>query len=90
MISSRLGYRKPKRRMFQNALDLMGLGSDEVVYVEDSWDRDMAGARDAGIRGVWVCRSDDCDVRKQAGGPAVDVISDLRGLLGLLGVGHGK
>ena len=90
VISSRLGYRKPERRMFQNALDLMGLGSDEVVYVGDSWDRDMVGARDAGIRGVWVCRSGDRDVCKQAGGPAVDVISDLRGLLGLFGVGHGK
>jgi putative hydrolase of the HAD superfamily len=90
VISSRLGYRKPERRMFQNALDLMGLGSDEVVYVGDSWDRDIVGARNAGIRGVWVCRSGDRDVCQQAGGPAVDVISDLRGLLGLLGVGHGN
>lgn len=36
MISSRLGYRKPERRMFEHALDLMGLRSDEVVYVGDS------------------------------------------------------
>jgi FMN phosphatase YigB (HAD superfamily) len=76
--------------MFQHALDLMGLRSDEVVYVGDSWDRDMVGARDAGIRGGWVCRSGGRTVRKQPGRPAVDVISDLRGLLDLLGVGHGN
>jgi putative hydrolase of the HAD superfamily len=90
VISSQLGYRKPERRMFQHALDRMGLRSDEVVYVGDSWDRDMAGARDAGIRGVWVCRCGGSDVRRQAGDPAIAVISDLRGLQDLLGVGQGN
>ena len=76
--------------MFQDDLDLMGLRSDEVVYVGDSWDRGMVGAREAGIRGVWVCRFDDRERCKQVGGLAVDMISDLRELLGLLGLGHEK
>ena len=45
-------------RVFQNALGA-GARREEVVYVGDSWEHDMIGARDAGIRGIWVCRSQE-------------------------------
>ena len=45
--------RKPDPRVFQNALARLGLAREEVVYVGDSWEHDMIGARDAGIRGDW-------------------------------------
>ena len=81
VISSELGYRKPDPRVFQKALVRLGLAREEVVYVGDSWERDMIGARDAGIRGIWVCRSQEQE--RAQGTPTVPVISDLRGLLPL-------
>ena len=70
MISSKLGYRKPDSRVFQNALaPHLGLGREEVVYVGDSWERDMIGARDAGIRGIWVCRSQEREGVRTFNGP---------------------
>ena len=81
VISSELGYRKPDPRVFQKALARLGLAREEVVYVGDSWEHDMIGARDAGIRGIWVCRSQEQE--RAHGTPTVPVISDLRGLLPL-------
>ena len=81
--SSVLGFRKPDPRMFEKALARLKLAKDEVVHVGDSWERDMEGARDAGIQGIWLCRRGDRLV-----GPrplAVPVIADLRELLPLLG-----
>jgi putative hydrolase of the HAD superfamily len=81
VISSQHGYRKPDPRLFQRALGQMGLSKDEVVYVGDSWDRDMVGALDAGIRGVWLRRSEDQFGPPET--PTVQLIPDLRGLLSL-------
>jgi putative hydrolase of the HAD superfamily len=77
--SSTLGYRKPDPRMFEEALIAMRLARDEVVYVGDSWDRDMVGAQNAGIRGIWVCRAGDRGWLPSSS--PVDVIADLRALL---------
>ena len=38
---------------------------EEVVYVGDSWEHDMIGARDAGIWGIWVCRSQEQERRME-------------------------
>jgi putative hydrolase of the HAD superfamily len=81
--SSLLRYRKPDPRMFQTALSRMNLAPENVVYVGDSWERDMVGARNAGIQGIWVCRS-----ANQLAEPrpfVLPVIADLRELLPLLG-----
>jgi len=86
VISSDLGYRKPDPRLFQRALQQMGLSKDEVLYVGNSWDRDMVGAALAGIRGIWIRRTDDRG--KTPVVPGVQVLSDLRGLLGRTGKVH--
>jgi putative hydrolase of the HAD superfamily len=81
VISSQFGYRKPDPRLFQPALQRMSLSKNEVIYVGDSWDRDMVGARDAGIRGIWIRRTEDGSKTPDA--PRVCVLPDLRGLLAL-------
>jgi putative hydrolase of the HAD superfamily len=83
VISSHLGYRKPDPRLFRRALDQMGLSGDEAIYVGDSWERDMAGALDAGIRGVWIRRTGDQGELPHD--PRVRVLPDLRGLQFLTG-----
>ncbi len=48
--SGNVGVMKPDPRIFQAALDLLGLESDQVWYVGDMPAIDVVGARRAGIR----------------------------------------
>lgn len=52
--STLAGVKKPDPRIFQAALDALGAGPHEVVFVGDSLRRDMAGARGMGMRHVWL------------------------------------
>jgi FMN phosphatase YigB (HAD superfamily) len=54
VISGELGIAKPDPEIFREALRRAGVPADEAVYVGDSPEFDMAGARRAGIRAVWV------------------------------------
>lgn len=45
---------KPDPLPFKTCLDAMNLAPGEAVYVGDDWRIDICGARDAGIRPVWL------------------------------------
>lgn len=47
--SARLGIKKPDRRIFEAALAAIGARASEAVFVGDSPERDMAGARGVGL-----------------------------------------
>ena len=47
--SSELGCAKPSRRFFNQALDKLGIGVDEVIYIDDSI-KNVQSARQLGIR----------------------------------------
>lgn len=57
------GVRKPDRRFFEYALSRSALGRDEVLFVGNQLNTDIAGAAAYGIRTVWLSgaayRSDD-------------------------------
>jgi len=46
------GIEKPDPRIFQIACDRMGVGPEAVVYVGDTYEVDVLGARAAGIRAI--------------------------------------
>lgn len=50
--SCELGYRKPHPRIYQEALDRLGLPGDEVVFVGDRVDADVEGPAALGMRTV--------------------------------------
>jgi putative hydrolase of the HAD superfamily len=52
--STSVGCKKPDPRIFQAALDALGAGPTQAVFVGDSLSRDMAGARGIGMRHVWL------------------------------------
>jgi hypothetical protein len=52
--STLVGYKKPDPRIFQAALDALRASAAEAVFVGDSLRRDMAGAREMGMRHVWL------------------------------------
>ncbi|MCE9590701.1 MAG: HAD family hydrolase [Planctomycetes bacterium] len=53
VYSCDVGYRKPDRRIFHEALGRVGVRPDEAVFVGDLLDADVEGARRAGMRAVW-------------------------------------
>lgn len=54
--SAEFGVMKPDRRIFDEALHRMRVAADSAVMVGDSLAHDVAGARQAGMRGVWLDR----------------------------------
>jgi len=59
------GYSKPDPRMFACALKRAGCPAGQLLHVGDSLTNDVQGARDAGIRAVWLNRTgapNDTDV----------------------------
>ena len=53
VTSEEMGVEKPHAAMFHAALDKLKVSGGEAVYVGDSWERDIEGARNVGITPVW-------------------------------------
>lgn len=54
VISSDVGYIKPHPEIFHRALALCQLRADEVVFVGDTYQQDILGAKRAGLKTVWL------------------------------------
>ena len=52
IVSGDHGYRKPDRRLFQFALDGMGVAAENALYVGNDMYRDIFGAREVGMKTV--------------------------------------
>jgi len=52
-ISCEVGYLKPHPRIFQHALDSLGVAPSDTVMVGDSLRADVAGAKSLGMTAVW-------------------------------------
>lgn len=50
ILSSTCGIRKPKRELFDMAIEKMGILAEEAAYVGDTVSRDVRGTRNAGWR----------------------------------------
>ena len=82
LVSEDVGAYKPDRRVFQRALERLGLEPHEVLHVGDSDVDDVRGARMAGLRVAWVNRAGR---RRRPDVPPPDFeITDLTGLLPIL------
>jgi putative hydrolase of the HAD superfamily len=56
IISGDHGFGKPDPRIFHLALKRLKVAAHEAVMVGDSLNRDITGARDAGLRTIWINR----------------------------------
>jgi FMN phosphatase YigB (HAD superfamily) len=82
--SACVGCRKPEPAIFHHALDALGVAPEAALFVGDSLQRDMAGARRVGMSHIWLTPG-------RAAGPPEDVccpgdraVRSLRELEGLL------
>jgi putative hydrolase of the HAD superfamily len=87
VVSGDHGYRKPDRRLFQSALDGMGVPAGNSLYVGNDMHRDIYGAREAGMRTVMFDSDQGTKAYRDC---APDyTITDFRDLLRILGLETG-
>jgi putative hydrolase of the HAD superfamily len=84
VISGDHGFRKPDRRLFQIALDRIGVPAHDAVHVGNDMHRDIFGARQAGLTTVMF----DSDQGTKTHPDCVPdhTITDFRDLLPILGL----
>lgn len=82
IVSGEVGAGKPDARPFALALAALGADRTRAVMVGDSPERDLAGARNAGIAGIWIDRRGTPDVADSS--MPEPRIGDLHQLLPLL------
>ncbi|GAA2779214.1 HAD family hydrolase [Saccharopolyspora taberi] len=80
VISGEVGVAKPDAGIFAAACARLGLEPHEVAHVGDRLDTDAVGARDAGLRGIWLNRAG----KRRPAPEGVHVITSLRQLPELL------
>ena len=82
-VSGELGVRKPDPAIFRHVLRALSVTPAAAVYVGDSLEADVAGAKAAGMAEVWLNR----DGRAVSGDHEPDAeIATLAELPGLLGI----
>ncbi len=59
LSSAACGIRKPNPRIFQIALERLGVAPDEAAMIGDTLGADILGARNAGIFSIWITRRAD-------------------------------
>jgi putative hydrolase of the HAD superfamily len=78
-VSSRVGYAKPDRRIFDVALRRHGLVAEAAIHVGDSETNDLHGARNAGLKALLIDR-------KPASAASNDRLMSLRQIVAHLDV----
>lgn len=82
VISGAIGIAKPDAAIFLAALDRLQIASADAWHVGDSLSADVAGAKAAGIRSVWLNRAQR---QIKPSGPQPDLeVTSLRNLSNLL------
>lgn len=61
IFSDAVGLWKPDPRIFQLALDTIGVSASEAIYVGDNFFHDIRGAASIGLRTVWYNPGDSLD-----------------------------
>ncbi len=59
VFSSDHGVTKPSALIFQLAMDALSLEAQQLLYVGNSYRRDVVGARNAGLSVVWINAEDE-------------------------------
>jgi len=59
VVSGAVNKRKPSPEIFTRALNELGVTAAEAVFVGDTWDADVEGAKAAGMKAIYIKRRDE-------------------------------
>ncbi|MGH7949198.1 MAG: HAD family hydrolase, partial [Candidatus Binataceae bacterium] len=75
--SSLVGYSKPDPRIFEAALNAIGVKASNAVMVGDSLEKDCAPARQLGMRTVWLCANGAPESGRGAADRTITALDEL-------------
>ncbi len=83
IVSGEMGYEKPDQRIFRDALDAAGLAAPErVLFVGDTAETDIEGAKRFGMQAAWVRRGRDYPAGLLPPDHVIDRVTEVRSMLG--------
>lgn len=81
-VSGEHGIGKPKPEIFHRLLGELGVTAEEALMVGNSLERDIAGARHAGIRSVWIRVPGSEETADVIPDHTITSLAEIHGILG--------
>lgn len=78
LAAGQVGWWKPDPRLFQHALELLGVDADKSIYIGDNYYADVLGARAAGLYPVLV---DPFEIYDSPDCPVITSIGEIEHML---------
>ena len=81
IISGAVNKRKPHQDIFKRALDMMNVKAEEAIFVGDTIDADIEGAKAAGMKAVYIERRTQKPSEKYRPDKTIKRLSELPAIL---------
>jgi len=77
VVSGAVNRRKPNPEIFQKALEKLGVGASEAVFVGDTVDADVQGAKSVGMKTIFIERRRQKEVEQVCPDQTIKSLSEL-------------
>jgi putative hydrolase of the HAD superfamily len=77
VVSGAVNRRKPSSEIFQKALEKLGVGASEAVFVGDTVDADVQGAKSVGMKTIFIERRLQKEVEQICPDQTIKSLSEL-------------
>jgi putative hydrolase of the HAD superfamily len=77
VVSGAVNKRKPSPEIFEKALEKLGVNAEDTVFVGDTVDADVIGAKAAGMKAVFIERRVQEDAEQACPNQTIKSLSDL-------------
>jgi putative hydrolase of the HAD superfamily len=77
VVSGAVNKRKPSPEIFEKALEKLGVSAEETVFVGDTVDADVMGAKAAGMKSVFIERRMQKEVEQACPNQTIKGLSEL-------------
>ena len=84
VTSEEAGAEKPSPRIYRLVLDKLGTEAGDVMFIGDSYEKDVEGPRAAGMRAVWFPGKETCRKCRDQVSPEPDTVTSMDGIRRLL------
>jgi putative hydrolase of the HAD superfamily len=77
VVSGAVNKRKPSPEIFEKALERLGVSAEHSVFVGDTVDADIGGARSAGIKAIYIERRPQKEVENACPDQTIKALCEL-------------
>lgn len=77
IVSGAVNKRKPSPEIFQRALDRLGVSAENAVFVGDTIDTDVVGAKNAGMKAIFIERRAQKEAEQACPNRTIKNLSEL-------------